>query len=208
MNQAQTALIIVDMQNDFMPNGALAVQNADQIIQPINQVAQHFQNVILTQDWHPDTHISFADNHVNQQAFDYIELSYGQQVLWPRHCVQGSQGAEFHQDLCVPHAQLIIRKGYHTKIDSYSAFLEADKKTATGLVSYLRERYINTVYIVGVATDYCVKWTALDAQQAGFTTYVIEDMCKAIDINGSLAQAWLEMSQAGVQRVRSEQIAF
>lgn len=208
MNQAQTALIIVDMQNDFMPNGALAVQNADKIIQPINQLAKHFQNVILTQDWHPDEHISFADNHTNQQAFDYIELSYGQQVLWPKHCVQGSQGAEFHRDLNIPHAQLIIRKGYHTEIDSYSAFLEADKKTATGLASYLRERYINTVYIVGVATDYCVKWTALDAQQAGFTTYVIEDMCKAIDINGSLAQAWLEMSQAGVQRVQSQQIAF
>lgn len=208
MNQAQTALIIVDMQNDFMPNGALAVQNADKIIQPINQLAKHFQNVILTQDWHPDEHISFADNHTNQQAFDYIELSYGQQVLWPKHCVQGSQGAEFHRDLSIPHAQLIIRKGYHTEIDSYSAFLEADKKTATGLASYLRERKMNTVYIVGVATDYCVKWTALDAQQAGFKTYVIEDLCKAIDINGSLADAWVEMSQAGVQRVRSEQIAF
>lgn len=208
MNQAQTALIIVDMQNDFMPNGALAVQNADQIIQPINQLAQHFQNVILTQDWHPNEHISFVDNHANQQVFDYIELSYGQQVLWPRHCVQGSQGAEFHRDLNIPHAQLIIRKGYHVEIDSYSAFLEADKKTATGLASYLRERQINTVYIVGVATDYCVKWTALDAQQAGFKTYVIEDMCKAIDINGSLAQAWLEMSQAGVQRVQSCQMAF
>lgn len=208
MNQAQTALIIVDMQNDFMPNGALAVQNADKIIQPINQLAKHFQNVILTQDWHPDEHISFADNHTNQQAFDYIELSYGQQVLWPKHCVQGSQGAEFHRDLNIPHAQLIIRKGYHTEIDSYSAFLEADKKTATGLASYLRERQINTVYIVGVATDYCVKWTALDAQQAGFSTYVIEDLCKAIDINGSLADAWVEMSKAGVQRVRSEQIAF
>lgn len=208
MNQAQTALIIVDMQNDFMPNGALAVQNADKIIQPINQLAKHFQNVILTQDWHPDEHISFADNHTNQQAFDYIELSYGQQVLWPKHCVQGSQGAEFHRDLNIPHAQLIIRKGYHTEIDSYSAFLEADKKTATGLASYLRERKMNTVYIVGVATDYCVKWTALDAQQAGFKTYVIEDLCKAIDINGSLADAWVEMSEAGVQRVRSEQIAF
>ncbi|WLF83026.1 bifunctional nicotinamidase/pyrazinamidase [Moraxella sp. ZY210820] len=208
MNQAQTALIIVDMQNDFMPNGALAVQNADQIIQPINQLAQHFQNVILTQDWHPNEHISFVDNHTNQQVFDYIELSYGQQVLWPRHCVQGSQGAEFHRDLNIPHTQLIIRKGYHVEIDSYSAFLEADKKTATGLASYLRERQINTVYIVGVATDYCVKWTALDAQQAGFKTYVIEDMCKAIDINGSLAQAWLEMSQAGVQRVQSCQMAF
>lgn len=208
MNQAQTALIIVDMQNDFMPNGALAVQNADKIIQPINQLAKHFQNVILTQDWHPDEHISFADNHTNQQAFDYIELSYGQQVLWPKHCVQGSQGAEFHRDLNIPHAQLIIRKGYHTEIDSYSAFLEADKKTATGLASYLRERKMNTVYIVGVATDYCVKWTALDAQQAGFKTYVIEDLCKAIDINGSLADAWVEMSKVGVQRVRSEQIAF
>lgn len=208
MNQAQTALIIVDMQNDFMPNGALAVQNADKIIQPINQLAKHFQNVILTQDWHPDEHISFADNHTNQQAFDYIELSYGQQVLWPKHCVQGSQGAEFHRDLNIPHAQLIIRKGYHTEIDSYSAFLEADKTTATGLASYLRERKMNTVYIVGVATDYCVKWTALDAQQAGFKTYVIEDLCKAIDINGSLADAWVEMSKAGVQRVRSEQIAF
>lgn len=208
MNQAQTALIIVDMQNDFMPNGALAVQNADKIIQPINQLAKYFQNVILTQDWHPDEHISFADNHTNQQAFDYIELSYGQQVLWPKHCVQGSQGAEFHRDLNIPHAQLIIRKGYHTEIDSYSAFLEADKKTATGLASYLRERKMNTVYIVGVATDYCVKWTALDAQQAGFKTYVIEDLCKAIDINGSLADAWVEMSKAGVQRVRSEQIAF
>lgn len=208
MNQVQTALIVVDMQNDFMPQGALAVHRADEIIEGINQLAQRFDNVILTQDWHPAQHISFADNHHNQVPFNSIQLGYGTQVLWPRHCVQSSVGADFHQDLNIPHTQLIIRKGYNVQIDSYSAFMEADHKTPTGLASYLKERGIDTVYIVGVATDYCVKWTALDAKKLGFHSIVIEDLCRAINLNHSLEQAWQDMSAVGVERVMSQEIVF
>lgn len=208
MNQAQTVLIVVDMQNDFMPQGALAVPKANEIIEPINQLAQKFENVILTQDWHPAQHISFADNHHHQIAFNSIQLGYGSQVLWPRHCVQGSFGADFHQDLDIPHTQLIIRKGYNVQIDSYSAFMEADHKTSTGLASYLKERAIDTAYIVGVATDYCVKWTALDAKRLGFRSIVLEDLCRAIDLNHSLEQAWQEMNAVGVERMLSQEITF
>lgn len=208
MNQAKTALIVVDLQNDFMPQGALAVENADAVIKDINKLAQRFDNVILTQDWHPKEHISFADNH-HKAPYSTIQLGYGSQVLWPTHCVQGSSGADFHPDLDIPHAQLIIRKGYHVHIDSYSAFLEADHQTPTGLTSYLRERGIEVVYVVGVATDYCVKWTALDAQKMGFHSIVIADLCRAIDLNGSLQQAWEEMFMAGVERINSaETILF
>lgn len=198
-----SALIVVDVQNGFTPGGNLAVTNADQIIPLINQLARQFEMVVLTQDWHPDQHISFADNHENKAPFETVELPYGTQVLWPKHCVQGTQDAEFHPALDIPTAQLIIRKGFHPEIDSYSAFMEADRKTPTGLKGYLTEHQIDTVYIVGIATDFCVAWTALDAVQMGFTTYVIEDACKAIDLNGSLQSAWQSMLAQGVQRIQS-----
>lgn len=198
-----SALIVVDVQNGFTPGGNLAVTDADQIIPLINQLARQFEMVVLTQDWHPDQHISFADNHENKAPFETIELPYGTQVLWPKHCVQGTTDAEFHPALDIPTAQLIIRKGFHPDIDSYSAFMEADRKTPTGLKGYLTEHQIDTVYIVGIATDFCVAWTALDAVQMGFTTYVIEDACKAIDLNGSLQSAWQSMLVQGVQRIQS-----
>ena len=199
----QSVLIVVDVQNGFTPGGNLAVANADEIIPKINQLAQKFEHIVLTQDWHPDQHISFADNHPNKKPFETIELDYGRQVLWPKHCVQGTHDAEFHPHLNIPTAQLIIRKGCHQNIDSYSAFMEADRKTPTGLNGYLREHQINTVFIVGIATDFCVAWTAIDAAELGFDTYVIEDACKAIDLNGSLQQAWQDMSQKGVHRIEA-----
>jgi len=201
-----SALIVVDVQNGFTPGGNLAVTDADQIIPVINQLARQFEMVVLTQDWHPEQHISFADNHENKAPFETIELSYGTQVLWPKHCVQGTQDAEFHPALDIPTAQLIIRKGFHPDIDSYSAFMEADRKTPTGLKGYLIEHQIDTVYIVGIATDFCVAWTALDAAQMGFKTYVIEDACKAIDLNGSLQSAWQSMQAEGIQRIQSSAI--
>ena len=207
--QTQThhvALIVVDVQNGFTPGGNLAVAKADQIIPIINQLAKKFEHIVLTQDWHPEQHISFADNHPNKKPFETIELDYGRQVLWPKHCVQGTRDAEFHPHLNIPTAQLIIRKGCHQNIDSYSAFMEADRKTPTGLNGYLREHQINTVYIVGIATDFCVAWTAIDAAELGFDTYVIEDACKAIDLNGSLQQAWQDMSQKGVHRIEASSI--
>ncbi|WP_151816854.1 bifunctional nicotinamidase/pyrazinamidase [Acinetobacter junii] len=202
----QSVLIVVDVQNGFTPGGNLAVANADEIIPKINQLAQKFEHIVLTQDWHPDQHISFADNHPNKNPFETIELDYGRQVLWPKHCVQGTHDAEFHPHLNIPTAQLIIRKGCHQNIDSYSAFMEADRKTPTGLNGYLREHQINTVFIVGIATDFCVAWTAIDAAELGFDTYVIEDACKAIDLNGSLQQAWQDMLQKGVHRIEASSI--
>ncbi|MCU4395727.1 bifunctional nicotinamidase/pyrazinamidase [Acinetobacter junii] len=202
----QSVLIVVDVQNGFTPGGNLAVANADEIIPKINQLAQKFEHIVLTQDWHPVQHISFADNHPNKKPFETIELDYGRQVLWPKHCVQGTRDAEFHPHLNIPTAQLIIRKGCHQNIDSYSAFMEADRKTPTGLNGYLREHQINTVFIVGIATDFCVAWTAIDAAELGFDTYVIEDACKAIDLNGSLQQAWQDMSQKGVHRIEASSI--
>lgn len=200
------ALIVVDVQNGFTPGGNLAVAGADQIIPVINQLAKKFEYVVLTQDWHPEQHISFADNHENKVPFETIELSYGTQVLWPRHCVQGTHDAEFHPELNISTAQLIIRKGFHPDIDSYSAFMEADRKTPTGLKGYLKEHQIDTVYIVGIATDFCVAWTALDAAQMGFKTYVIEDACKAIDLNDSLQHAWQIMREQGIDRIQSSAI--
>ncbi|WOE30922.1 MULTISPECIES: bifunctional nicotinamidase/pyrazinamidase [unclassified Acinetobacter] len=199
--QQNTALIVVDVQNGFTPGGQLAVAGADQIIPDINQLAQYFNHIVLTQDWHPEDHISFADNHPDKQPFEHIELAYGTQVLWPKHCVQGSHDAALHPALNLPTAQLIIRKGYHQNIDSYSAFLEADQSTTTGLDAYLKAKAIDTVFIVGIATDFCVAWSAIDACQLGFKTFVIADACKAIDLNTSLQHAWQNMLAHGVQRV-------
>lgn len=197
----KAALIVVDVQRGFTPGGNLAVAQADQIIPNINRLGQYFDNIVLTQDWHPAEHISFAANHPGKAAYDSIQLDYGTQVLWPRHCVQGSADAELHPDLDLPQAQLIIRKGFHPHIDSYSAFQEADQKTSTGLTGYLRERGIDTVYIAGIATDFCVAWTAIDACKLGFQTYVIADATKGIDLNGSLQHAWQDMLAQGVKRI-------
>ena len=202
----RSALIVVDVQNGFTPGGNLAVNNADQIIPTINQLSKYFENIVLTQDWHPENHISFANNHSNKQAFDTIELDYGTQVLWPSHCVQGTSDADFHADLNIPQAQLIIRKGFHANIDSYSAFMEADHKTTTGLAGYLKERGIENVFIVGIATDFCVAWTAIDAAKLGFNSFVISDATKGIDLNGSLQHAWQEMLAQGVKRIYAKDI--
>ena len=206
MQQVNSALIVVDVQNGFCPGGNLAVADADQIIPCINALGRVFQNIVITQDWHPASHVSFAANHAGKQDYEQIQLSYGEQVLWSVHCVQGTLDAELHPDLDLPTAQLIIRKGFHEQIDSYSAFMEADRKTTTGLAAYLKAREIDTVYIVGIATDFCVAWTAIDACELGFSTYVIEDATKAIDLNGSLEQAWQQMLAHGVQRIQSADI--
>ena len=203
---ADACLIVVDVQNDFMPGGALAVPTGDEVVPVINRLAARFENVVLTQDWHPRGHASFASSHPGRKPFETIELAYGTQVLWPDHCVQGSAGAAIHAGLEIQKAQLVIRKGHHREIDSYSAFVEADRKMNTGLAGYLKERGFHTLYVCGLATDFCVAWTALDARAAGFETSVIEDACRAIDLEGSLARAWSEMHKAGVRMLRSEQL--
>ena len=200
------ALIVIDMQNDFLPGGSLAVAEGDKIIGPIGEIARQFQNVVLTQDWHPADHISFASQHGGRKPFDVINLPYGAQVLWPDHCVQGTRGAKFADGIDSGLAQLIIRKGYHRSVDSYSAFLEADRKTQTGLAGYLKDRGITNVYLCGLATDFCVAWSALDGRAFGFNVWVIEDATKGIDLNGSLAAAWEKMTKAGVRRIRSTDI--
>ena len=201
-----TVLIIVDAQYGFMPGGGLAVADGDAVVPVINRIAPRFANVVLTQDWHPADHISFAANHPGRAPFETITLPYGEQVLWPTHCVQGTRDAALHDDLRVPQAQLIIRKGFHRDVDSYSAFMEADRRTSTGLAAYLKARGISKLYLCGLATDYCVAWSALDARAAGFEATVIEDACRAIDLNGSLARAWADMAAAGVGRGPSTDI--
>jgi nicotinamidase/pyrazinamidase len=197
------ALIVVDVQNGFCDGGNLAVAGGAQVVPIINRLAPAFANIVITQDWHPAGHASFASAHPGKTAFDTTEMFYGSQVLWPDHCVQGTPDAALHADLNLPTAQLIIRKGFHAGIDSYSAFMEADRQTQTGLQAYLKQRGIRSVYVVGLATDFCVAWTALDASAAGFETTVIEDACRAIDMNGSLAAAWAQMQSQGVKRLQS-----
>jgi nicotinamidase/pyrazinamidase len=200
------ALVVVDVQNCFVPGGSLAVKGGDAIVPLINRLAKSFSNVILTQDWHTADHVSFASQHAGKKPFEMTALPYGEQVLWPDHCVQGTPGAELVKGLDVPHARLVLRKGFHRDVDSYSAFLEADKKTQTGLAGYLRSAGIQRVFFCGLATDYCVAWSALDARKLGFSAAVIEDACRGIDLNGSLAQAWSEMAKAGVTRLGSRDI--
>ena len=197
------ALIVVDVQNGFCDGGNLAVAGGAQVVPIINRLAQAFANIVITQDWHPAGHASFASAHAGKAAFETTEMFYGSQVLWPDHCVQGTPDADLHADLHLPTAQLIIRKGFHAGIDSYSAFMEADRQTHTGLEAYLKQRGIRSVYVVGLATDFCVAWTALDARAAGFDTCVVEDACRAIDMNGSLAAAWTQMQSHGVMRLQS-----
>ena len=199
-------LIVVDVQNDFMPGGALAVPKGDEVVPVINRLAAHFDNIVLTQDWHPRGQISFASSHPGKKPFETVRLSYGEQVLWPDHYVQATPDAAFHPGLSVPHAQLVVRKGYHKDVDSYSAFLEADRRTSTGLAGYLRERGLKALYFCGLATDFCVAWSALDARAAGFEATLIEDACRAIDLEGSLAKAWSDMQGAGVLRITSDSL--
>lgn len=198
---SNSVLLVVDVQNGFLPGGSLAVPDGDAVIPVINALGRHFAQVVLTQDWHPPGHISFASSHPGKAPFETVELAYGPQVLWPDHCVQGTQSAELAAGLDLPQAQMIIRKGCHPGVDSYSAFREADRTTRTGLAGYLRERGIETVWCVGLATDFCVAWSAIDAAEAGFRTIVIEAACRAIDTGGSLAKAWADMERAGVTRM-------
>ncbi len=204
--RAGDVLLVVDVQNDFLPGGALAVPGGDAVIAPLNRLARAFAHVVITQDWHPPGHVSFAASHPGRSAFETLDVAYGRQVLWPVHCVQGTRGAALADALDVPHAQLIIRKGSDAGIDSYSAFMEADRRTPTGLAGYLRERGFGRLFVAGLATDFCVAWTALDGRAAGFELSVVEDACRGIDLDGSLARAWRDMAAAGVLRVRSADV--
>ena len=199
MRPADEALIVIDVQNDFCPGGALAVADGDAIIPRINDLMFRFQTVVLTQDWHPAGHASFAASHPGAAPFSLTQMPYGPQVLWPTHCVQGSHGAEFHSALRTDPAQLVVRKGFRPEIDSYSAFFENDKTTPTGLEGYLKSRGIAAVTLVGLATDYCVAYSALDAARLGFKVSVLAGACRAIDLNGSLAEAKAQMAAAGVK---------
>ena len=207
MKGQEDVLLVVDVQNDFMPGGALAVPRGDEIVPIVNRLATGFEHVVLTQDWHPRDHVSFAANHDGRRPFETIALAYGEQVLWPVHCVQGTRGAEFHPDLHLPQAELILRKGFHPEIDSYSAFFENDRKTATGLCGYLRERRIKRVFLVGLAYDYCVGYSALDARGHGLEAVVIRDGCRAIGLNDSVERIEDEFATAGVQVVESARLA-
>jgi nicotinamidase/pyrazinamidase len=198
MRAPDEALIVIDVQNDFCPGGALAVAGGDAIIDRINALMPEFATVVLTQDWHPANHASFAANHAGAEPFSLTTMPYGPQILWPTHCVQGTDGAAFHQKLHTDPAQLVIRKGFRAGIDSYSAFFENDKTTATGLHGYLQERGVRRVTLVGLATDYCVAYSALDAARLGYAVTLLEGACRAIDLNGSLATAKAETLAAGV----------
>lgn len=185
----QDILLVVDIQNDFCPGGGLAVPRGDEVVPLINGLAAKFAHVALTQDWHPRGHLSFASSHHGKQPYQTIEVAYGTQVLWPDHCVQGTEGAAFRKDLTIPHAELVLRKGYHREIDSYSAFYENDRKTRTGLAGYLRERGFKRVFLAGLAFDFCVRYSAEDARREGFEAIVIEDACRGIDVDGSMVAA-------------------
>jgi nicotinamidase/pyrazinamidase len=196
------ALLIVDVQRDFCPGGALAVPGGDEVVPLVNALARRYRDVVLTQDWHPADHASFASQHDGHAPFQTKDMHYGPQVLWPDHCLQAGPGAALHPGLDVPHARLVLRKGVHRDVDSYSAFLEADRITRTGLDGWLAAHGITEVHVCGLATDFCVAWTALDARRFGFAATVIEDACRAIDLDGSLARAWAAMEAAGVRRMR------
>jgi nicotinamidase/pyrazinamidase len=202
-----SALLVIDVQNCFLPGGSLAVKDGDQVIAVINKIAKGFAHVVMTQDWHTPGHISFASSHAGKKPFETVDLKYGKQVLWPDHCVQGTDGAALSKELAIPQAELIVRKGFHKDVDSYSAFTEADGKTTTGLAGYLKARKLKRLFVAGLATDFCVAWTAVDARKAGFETYVVEDACRGIDTQGSLAKAWTDMAKAGVKRIQSGDIA-
>lgn len=199
-------LLVIDVQNDFLPGGALAVPNGDAVIAPINRLADIARHCVVTQDWHPASHVSFASQHPGKTPFETVVMPYGRQVLWPDHCVQGSAGADLASGLDLPKAELVLRKGCHREIDSYSAFLEADRTTPTGFTGYLRERGVDRLFVTGLATDFCILWTALDARAAGFMVAVIEDAVRGIDIDGSVANAWKIMAQASIERIASNSL--
>jgi len=204
--KSHVALLVIDVQNDFCPGGALAVAGGDEIVPLVNRLAAGFSTVVITQDWHPADHVSFAAQHEGAAAFGSVELDYGRQTLWPTHCVMGTAGAALHEGLDIPHASLIIRKGSNRLIDSYSAFLEADRKTRTGLDGYLASRGITEVVLCGLATDFCVAWSAEDAVGFGLQATVMEDACRAIDLDGSLAAAWRRLEERGVGRRMSGEL--
>ena len=194
-------LLIIDVQNDFCGGGALAVGDGDAVVPVVNRLAERFDHVVLTQDWHPPGHSSFATSHPGSAPFESMTMPYGQQTLWPEHCVQGTSGAAFHPQLVTDRAELVIRKGFRSAIDSYSAFYENDRKTPTGLAGYLRERGLQRIFLAGLATDYCVHYSAVDARRLGFDTVLVEAGCRAIGLAGSLDAAWTAMAAAGVQRI-------
>lgn len=200
------ALLAIDVQRDFCPGGALAVPHGDEVVSVINRLTPRFRHVVLTQDWHPRGHISFASSHAGRRPFDRIQVAYGEQVLWPDHCVPGTPGAELHPDLDRLSADLVLRKGSDPAIDSYSAFYENDHRTSTGLAGYLRERGCRRLFLAGLATDFCVQYSALDARREGFEVAVVEDGVRGIDLDGSVAGAWDRMTAAGVRRVRETEI--
>ncbi|GAN80217.1 bifunctional nicotinamidase/pyrazinamidase [Acidocella aminolytica] len=204
--QKHVALLVIDVQPDFCPGGALAVPGGDEILPLVNRLSQAFETVVLTQDWHPPGHISFVSNHPGKRPFEEITLPYGPQLLWPAHCVMETKGAALHPDLSIPHARAVIRKGSHIEVDSYSAFLEADRITRTGLDGYLASRGIRDLYICGLALDFCVAWSAQDARAFGFNVTIIEDACRAIDLNGSLVAAWNALEKVGVKRINSTRL--
>jgi nicotinamidase/pyrazinamidase len=204
--EAGDVLIVVDVQNDFCPGGALAVPEGDEVIDPIHRIAPRFEHTVLTQDWHPTNHTSFASTHPGKQPFESIELAYGVQTLWPNHCVQGTKGADFHPALGLPQAELILRKGFRQQIDSYSAFFENDRTTATGLAGYLRERGLTRVFLSGLAYDFCVGYSALDARQLGFEAIILRDACRAIDLRGSVQEIEAEFARSGVKVIESAEL--
>ena len=197
-------LLLVDVQNDFCARGALAVPRGDEIVRVANRLATRFQHVVLTQDWHPRGHLSFASTHPDKKPYETVELAYGTQVLWPDHCIQGTGGADFHADLDVPRAELVLRKGYHREIDSYSAFVENDRKTATGLAGYLRERGFTRVFIAGLAFDFCVRCSAEDGHRPGFKIVVVEDACRGIDVAGALMQTRRGLAELDIACIAAE----
>jgi nicotinamidase/pyrazinamidase len=203
VSDPRSALLIVDVQNCFVSGGTLAVPHGEEIVPLINRLAGRFGTVIATQDWHTPDHVSFAASHPGAKPYETVDLAYGKQVLWPAHCIAGTVDAQLVPTLDAAKAQLIVRKGFRRDIDSYSAFVEADHETPTGLAGYLRERRIQNVFLCGLATDFCVAWTALDARKSGFDTWVIEDACRGIDLHGSLDAAWMSMTAAGVHRISS-----
>jgi len=200
---AHDVLIVIDVQNDFCPGGALAVPHGNEVIAPIHRIAPLFQHIVLTQDWHPSNHTSFAASHPGKKPYETIELSYGTQTLWPPHCVQGTHGAEFHPELNLPQAELVLRKGFRPQIDSYSAFFENDRNTPTGLSGYLRERELSRIFLAGLAFDYCVGYSALDARRLGLPAFVFRDACRAINLNGSVAAMESDFFRAGVVMIET-----
>jgi nicotinamidase/pyrazinamidase len=199
-------LLVVDVQNDFCPGGSLAVPQGDEVMPIVNRLASRFRHVVLTQDWHPRDHQSFASAHPGKKPFETIQVSYGPQILWPDHCVQGTRGAEFHKDMQIVHAELVLRKGHHREIDSYSALYENDRTTGTGLIGYLRERGFSRIFLAGLALDFCVRYSAEDAHRAGFNVMVVEDACRAIDVDGSLAAARQSFVSLQIQSVATDDI--